>query len=308
VKTNLTNRPEVNLTGTRAGYMKITSMIKKSLFLLPALVIYILIIVIPSLYSLYLSGFKWDGIGKKVFVGLKNYSQLFIGDKVFMTGLTNNIIWTILTLVFTVFAALMLAVVLNRDFKGRVVYRGLFYFPYVLSGIVVAIIWIWIYQPQLGFLNGFLRAVGLGSLAHLWLSDPKIALYSVYVASLWQGVGAPMVLFLAGLQTVPQDCLEAATIDGAGKFTTFIRITIPLLKETFVIIFATQIVAAMKVFDIIIAMTGGGPAQSTQTLATYMYQQTFTFSNLGSGSAIAWIMVIALTIIIIPYVLYMAKE
>lgn len=287
---------------------KKSSFIKNSLFLLPALIIYFLIIVIPSIYSLYLSGFKWNGVGDKVFVGLKNYTDLFVSDKVFMTGMINNIIWTILTLVFTVFVALMFAVVLNRQFKGRIIYRGLFYFPYILSGIVVAIVWTWIYQPQLGFLNGFLKAVGLSNFTHAWLSDPKIALYAVYVASLWQGVGAPMILFLAGLQTVPQDCLEAAVIDGASKFTKFFRITIPLLKETFVIVFATQIVAAMKVFDIIVAMTGGGPAESTQTLATWMYKQTFMLTNFGTGSAIAWIMVIVLMIVIIPYVLYMARD
>jgi raffinose/stachyose/melibiose transport system permease protein len=288
--------------------MKINVMLKRSLFLLPALIIYFLIIVIPSLYSLYLSMFKWNGVGEKVFVGLKNYLDLFANDDVFITAIKNNIIWTLLTIIVTVFFALMLAVLLNREFKGRVVYRGILYFPYVLSGVVVAIMWRWIYHPQLGFINGFLKAVGLQNLTHPWLSDVNIALYAVYIAALWQGVGAPMILFLAGLQTVPQDCLEAALIDGAGKFTTFIRITIPLLKETFVIVLATQIVAALKVFDIVIAMTGGGPAQSTQTLATWMYQQTFRFSNLGTGSAIAWVMVIVLMIVIIPYTSFMARD
>lgn len=288
--------------------MKKSLKIKSSIFLLPAMIIYLLIIVIPSLYSLYLSFFNWNGVGKKIFVGFKNYIDLFIRDNVFITAAKNNIIWVILTMVFTVFIALIMAIILNREFKGRVIFRGIFYFPYILSGIVVAFVWKWIYHPQLGFLNGILKAIGLNSLTHPWLSDTNIALYAVYIASLWQGVGAPMILFLAGLQTVPQDCLEAALIDGAGKFTTFIRITIPLLKETFVIVFATQVVAAMKVFDIIMGMTGGGPAQSTQTLATWMYQQTFMFSNLGIGSAISWIMVIVLMIVIIPYVSFMARE
>lgn len=288
--------------------MKLNVVLKRGWFILPAILIYSFIIVIPSLYSLYLSVFSWDGVGKKAFVGLKNYVDLFINDSVFITSVKNNVIWTLLTMIFTVFVALMLAVVLNRQFRGRILFRGIVYFPYVLSGIVVAIVWRWIYQPQLGFINGFLKSIGLAGLTHAWLSDIKIALYAVYIAALWQGVGAPMILFLAGLQTVPKDCIEAAIIDGCGIFSTFIRITIPLLKETFVIVFATQIVAAMKVFDIVFAMTGGGPAQSTQTLATWMYQQTFMFSNLGIGSAISWIMVIVLMIVIIPYVLYMAKD
>jgi raffinose/stachyose/melibiose transport system permease protein len=120
--------------------MKINSFIKRSLFLLPALLIYLLIIVIPSIYSLYLSVFNWNGVGPKVFVGLKNYIDLFVNDNVFITAAKNNIIWTLMTMIFTVFFALLLAVVLNREFKGRVLFRGIFYFPYVLSGIVVAFV------------------------------------------------------------------------------------------------------------------------------------------------------------------------
>ena len=288
--------------------MKSAQALRRSLFLLPALFIYLAIIVIPALYSLYISFFNWNGVGEMTFTGLDNYINLFIDDNVFLIAIKNNIVWTLLTILFTVGFSLMVAVLLNRQFKGRVVFRGVFYFPYILSAVVVGIIWTWIYQPQIGLINGILRGIGLDSLTKAWLSDPKIALFAVYVASLWQGMGAPMILFLAGLQTIPEDCLEAARIDGASKPKTFICITIPLLRETFVVVFATQIVAALKVFDIIQATTGGGPAQQTQTLATWMYQQTFMFSNLGAGSAIAWIMVIVLMAVIIPYVVFMARE
>lgn len=288
--------------------MEKTSAIRKSLFVLPAFIIYMLVIVIPSFHSLYISFFDWNGVEKMTFVGLDNYKNLILRDSVFLTAIKNNVIWTILTMIFSVGIALLLATILNRQFTGRVIYRGIIYFPYTLSGIVVAIIWIWIYHHQLGLVNGILRSLGLEKITKAWLSDPDFAFYAVYLAGLWQGIGAPVILFLAGLQTVPSEVLESALIDGAGKVRTFLWITIPLLKETFIIVFATQIIGSFKVFDLITAMTGGGPAQRTQTLATWMYEQSFIFSNLGIGSAIAWILVIVLMIVIIPYVMFMGRE
>lgn len=276
--------------------------------MVPALLIYCMIVIGPALYSVSLSFFKWNGLGEKTFVGLKNYVNLFTKDVVFQTALVNNLIWIVLTVVFTTSAALALAMVLNRSFKGRVVYRAIFYFPYMLSWVVVGIIWKWIYNPGMGFLDEFLKMIGLGDLNITWLSDPKIALYCVFIAALWQGVGQPMLYFLAGLQSIPQELYEAAKVDGAGKVSLFIHITIPQLKETFVIVFATLVIAAMKVYDVIYVMTGGGPANSTQTLASYMYSQTFSYSNLGTGSTVATIMMAVMMVIIIPYVLFTTKE
>lgn len=283
---------------------------KKSryLFMLPALLIYCTIVVVPALYSVSLSFFKWNGLGEKTFVGFRNYKNLFTKDVVFQTAFQNNLIWIVLTVLFTASVALMLALVLNRSFRGRVVYRAIFYFPYMLSWVVIGIIWKWIYNPNIGFLDEMLKLIGLGDLKIRWLSDPKIALYCVFVAALWQGIGQPMLYFLAGLQSVPQELYEAAEVDGAGKFSLFIHITIPQLKETFVIVFATLVIASMKVYDVVYVMTNGGPANSTQTLASYMYSQTFSFSNLGTGSAIATIMMLIMMVIIIPYVLYTTKE
>ena len=278
------------------------------LVMMPALLIYCMIVIGPALYSVSLSFFKWNGLGEKTFVGLKNYVNLFTKDVVFQTALKNNLIWIALTVIFTTTVALALAMVLNRHFKGRVVYRAIFYFPYMLSWVVVGIIWKWIYNPGMGFLDEFLKMIGLEHLNITWLSDPKIALYCIFIAALWQGVGQPMLYFLAGLQAIPQELYEAAKVDGAGKISLFIHITIPQLKETFVIVFATLVIAAMKVYDVIYVMTGGGPANSTQTLASYMYSQTFSYSNLGTGSTVATIMMAVMMVIIIPYVLFTTKE
>ncbi len=271
--------------------------------------LYLGVIVVPVAYSFYLSLFKWNGVSPhKKFVGLLNYFNVITKDETFAIAARNNIIWILLTMLFTVSVALALALLLNREFRGRIFFRGCFYFPYILSGVTVAIIWSWIYHPHLGLITNLASIAGWGEYSKALLADTRTALYAVYVAALWQGVGAPMVLFLAGLQTIPKELFEAATIDGANKFQVFLNITIPMLRETFVIVFATQIISSMKVYDIIYAMTGGGPANSTQTMATWMVMQTFTFANVGMGTAIACIMVLVLMVVIIPFVLFMAKE
>jgi len=278
------------------------------LFLLPAFIIYTTVMVIPTIESLYISLHSWNGVSEKVFIGLRNYTDLLFNDDVFWMALKNNGIWIALTLVFIVSISLMLAMLLNKPFRGRTFFRGLFYFPTILSGILVAIVWRWIYNPNFGFINEFLRSIGLESLTGSWLADSRIALYCVFIAATWQGIGQPMILFLAGLQTIPEDLLEAADIDGASKVRQFFSIKVPLMKETFIIVLATLIVGSMRVYDIVYALTSGGPENSTQTLATYMVQQTFTFSNVGMGTAVAVLMLLMMMVVIIPYVLFSTRE
>ncbi|MFD0695963.1 carbohydrate ABC transporter permease [Paenibacillus sp. GCM10027628] len=283
--------------------------VKPWLFLLPALVIYLTVIFVPSIYTLYLSFFSWNGVApSKTFVGFLNYIDLFTKDTVFPRALKNNLLWMLGSLIVTLGLGLSLALLLNKKFKGRTLLRGIFYFPYILSGVVVATVWAWMYNPTQGFVNKVLESFGLESWSHAWLAEPKIALYAVFAAGVWQGVGQPMVLFLAGLSTLPQDPYEAAFIDGAKPFQAFRYITIPLLQETFVIVIATTIIASMKVYDIIYAMTGGGPAESTQVLSSWMYYQTFKFANIGIGSAISWMLVFIVMIVIVPYVYNTTKK
>lgn len=276
--------------------------------MMPALLIYSSIVVIPAIYSVALSFFKWNGIGKITPVGLRNYVNLFTRDTVFQVALSNNLIWIVLTLVFTTSLALGLALMLNRSFKGRTAYRAVFYFPYMLSWVVIGIIWKWIYNPNIGFLDEMLKLFGLSHLNITWLSDPKIALYCIFVAALWQSTGQPMLYFMSGLQAIPNELYEAADVDGAGTWSRFIHITIPQLRETFVIVFATLVISAMKVYDVVYVMTGGGPVNSTQTLASYMYSQTFEFSNLGTGSAISTVMMLVMMVVIIPYILFTTRR
>lgn len=276
-------------------------------FLLPAGIIYVSVIVVPVFYSFFISLFRWNGIGAKEFTGLDNYKNLFKADPIFLTAMKNNLIWIILTILVTMTISLAFAVILNKQFAGRTFFRGFFYFPCVIAPIAVSIIWRWIYNPNIGFINQFFKAVGI-DFSQSWISDPDLSIYAVFVAALWQAIGQPMILFLAGLQAVSVDVLEAATIDGASGSKKFLRITVPLLKESFVIVIATLIVSAMKVFDVVQGLTGGGPNNATQMLSTYMYSQTFSYNNVGTGTAIACIMVIMMLIVIVPYILFTAKE
>lgn len=281
---------------------------KRILFLFPALIIYFTIIVIPALYSLFLSFHSWKG-GKseKVFIGFANYINLF-KESIFKVAIRNNLIWVILTMVISVSVALLFALLLNKKFGGRTFVRAVLYFPYILSGVIVGMIWCWVYQPQFGLYNSIVSMLGLDSLKHSWLADTKTSFYAIYVGSMWHTVGQPMVLFLAGLQAVPQDLIEAAKIDGANKFQIFFNVTIPQLKETFFIVYATQFIHALKVYDIVKTMTNGGPAESTNTLATLMVKQTFDFANFGKGAAISWVMITILIVAIVPYVIKMSKD
>lgn len=281
------------------------------LFLAPAAILYISVIVVPAFYSFYLSFFKWNAIAPvKKFVKFNHYIYLFTKDSTFIQALINNVIWVLLTMTFTVFIALLFALLLNRQFKGRTIFRGIFYFPYVLSAIIVGVIWTWVYHPQLGLITNMLDSFGLGEHVKPFLADPNTAFIAIYVAGLWKAYGAPMVLFLAGLQTIPPELYEAAKMDGANIFQTFFRITIPMLKETFVIVFSLQIIISVKIYDIIMAMTGGepSPATKTHTMATWMIKQSFIFTHAGRGATIACIMVLVLMAVIIPFVLRMAKD
>lgn len=289
--------------------MRLKAKILPWLFLFPALFIYLMVIVVPSLYSLVLSFFDWNGVSPdKKFVGLGNYIYLLTEDNVFQTALKNNLIWLVGSMTILIGLGLAFALILNRQLKGRVFFRSVFYYPYVLSGIVVAIVWSWMYHPTKGFITFFIEKIGLEKWATPWLSDPKTALYAVFIAAVWQGVGLPLVLFLAGLQSIPKEPYEAAVIDGAKPFQTFRYITLPLLRDTFVIVFATTMVGAMKVYDIIYGMTGGGPMNSTQVLSSWMYYQTFKYNFIGIGSAISWYLIFICLMVIVPYVIFISKR
>ncbi|MBV8416642.1 MAG: sugar ABC transporter permease [Verrucomicrobia bacterium] len=278
-------------------------------FLTPALAIYSVVVVYPMAYSSYLSLFRWDGISPtKVFVGLQNYVTLFTQNEVFWIALRNNAVWLVAALLLPTSIGLGLALLLNSKFRGSHVFRSIFYFPAVLSLAVVGLIWTWIYHPDLGLLNQALTASGLKGLTRNWLSDPQIALYPVIIAATWSAVGLPMLLYLAGLQTIPEELHEAAKIDGAGPIRRFVHVTFPLLRETTLIVLAITAINALKAYDIVYAMTNGGPANKTQLLSTWMYFLTYNYNQVGLGTAIAVVLFSLTLIFAIPYIRFMTRK
>jgi raffinose/stachyose/melibiose transport system permease protein len=279
------------------------------LFLAPALVIYSVVVVYPMVYSAYLSLFQWDGISPtKAFVGFGNYVTLFTQNDVFWIALRNNAIWLVAALLLPTSIGLGLALLLNTRFRGSHIFRSIFYFPAVLSLAVVGLIWTWIYQPDLGLLNQVLGALGLKALQRDWLSNPQIALYPVIVAATWNAVGLPMLLYLAGLQTIPQELHEAAKVEGAGPIQRFVYVTFPLLRETTLVVLAITAINALKAYDIVYAMTNGGPANKTQLLSTWMYFLTYNYNQVGLGTAIAVVLFSLTMIFAIPYIRFMTRK
>lgn len=272
------------------------------LFLLPALVIYCVFLVYPLFDSLSISLTNWDGLSPvRTFVGLANYQRIF-NDPIAVTAFENNLIWTAVMVVAPTVLGLLLALGLNRRFPGRTIFRSLFYAPGILPLVGVAALWTWMYDPNVGLINAFLRNVGLGGLAQQWLGSPTTALPSVMVASIWQGLGFPMVLFLAGLQSIPEEQYEAARVDGAGTWQRFWHVTLPGLRETYIIVVTLGVIGSFKAFDLIYAMTYGGPGQATQVLASWMYFNTFQYYHAGYGSALAWVILVISLTVTIPYI------
>ena len=272
-------------------------------YLLPAGLLYLWFLVYPMLDAVRLSFFAWSGFRTEAptYVGLENYVRLFTADPVFWTAFRNSVLWVGLSVLVPMTLSLLLALALNRRMLGRNLFRSVFYLPAVFASITVAAMWRWIYNQTLGVVNNVLRGLGLEGWTQQWLGDPRIALYSVFVAAIWQGVGFNMVLFLAGLQQVPQELVDAARVDGARGAQVFRHVTLPALRPTSVVVIILTIINSLKVFDLIVGMTGGGPAQSTQVLALWSWTQSFQNHNFGQGGAVATVLLAISMCLVVPY-------
>ena len=258
-----------------------------ALFLLPALMLFLLFVIYPIFRSIYFSMFDWNGLGPAVdFVGLQNFKDI-LTDKVFLKATSN----VLLIIIFSVGAqlplALALAVMVGRDLPGRGIFRTIFFMPYVLSEINVAIMWMLLYNPDLdrGLLNAVVVLLGGETIG--WLSSTNLVLLSIFIALTWKYFGFHMLLYLAGLQNIPKELEEAATIDGANSFQNFYYITLPLLGSTIRTSVYLSVLGSIQQFILVWIMTKGGPVNASETLATYMYRFGFVRFQLGYGSAVA---------------------
>ncbi|NLS04747.1 sugar ABC transporter permease [Rhizobium sp. P32RR-XVIII] len=279
------------------------------ILLVPALAIYAVFALYPMLNVVILSFQKWNGLDpQRQFVGLANYSAIFTRDPVFWVAFRNTVIWTLMSLVFPPTVGLLLALSLNQRIFGRNSLRAIFYLPVIIAPIAVATMWKWMYDPFFGLFSQLLTSWGLQTWIQDWLGNQKIALYSVFVAYLWQTVGFSMVLFLAGLQNVSQTLVEAARIDGAGRWAVFKHVTLPALRPTVTIVLVLSIISSLKAFDIVYGLTGGGPAQSTQMLALWAFTQAMQIFDFGRGAAISVVLLLITIAIVIPYLRWTQKK
>lgn len=275
-------------------------------FLLIPLALELSFVFWPALNSFYISLTRWNGIGAPEFIGLQNFQYLW-QDPIFRTALWNNVIWVFGFGGASVAIGLSLAVVLNRPRRGVGFYRSAIYLPMVFSLAVTGLFWRLVYQPQ-GVLNEGLAALGVDSVGRQWLADPDTALYAVLIAAVWRQCGYIMVLYLAGLKGVDTSLEEAAAVDGATAWQRFWHIVMPQLKGVSSVVFAVTVIDSLRTFDIVWAMTRGGPYNSSQLLSTYMYQTAFTTVDLGYGSAIAVVIFVLAIVFIIGYLSRATKE
>jgi raffinose/stachyose/melibiose transport system permease protein len=262
-------------------------------FVGPALLILAGFLLYPIGYSAWLSLHEWDGYTPRwgAFVGLENYRAL-AGDEVFWRATMNSIVFVLVRTPLEVGLGFLLALLLNRRLVARSLLRTLFFVPVVMSLIVVTIIFQRVYEMNTGLLNTFLRAIGLDAWTHPWLGDPATALPAVIAVSVWKNVGFSLVILLAGLQSLPQDVLEAARVDGANAWQLTLRVITPLMRPILALTALLSIIGGLKVFDLIFIMTRGGPTYSTEVLATMLYREAFELNHMGIASAIAMILVV----------------
>lgn len=252
-------------------------------FTLPALFLVTMMMYIPFLMSGYYSLTEWNGIAKEpVFIGLANFRELFGSGSSFAGTIFFTLNYTLFFMVFSNIFALALAVALAKKFRGANVFRGLFFVPYIMSMTIVGFIWKFIFMK--GFEKLF-SLTGLGFLNLSWLGDPSLAFYSVAFVGVWQSLGFYVVLYIAGLKAIPEDILEAAVVDGATPMQKFFRITLPLLGPSVTTCIFMSLTNGLKVFDIILALTKGGPGKATYSTTMQIYQEAFTNNNYGLGSA-----------------------
>lgn len=256
------------------------------LFLIPALIPYLFVVIIPSIQGATLSFTDWSNLNPdRSWVGFSNYTRLF-QDPQAVKAVTNTLVFAVLVTVFENVIGLGLALALNGRLRSRNVLRVIFFAPVVVLSVVVAFLWQFLLEPE-GPINEMLTGAGLDGLAKNWLGDPKVALYAIAAITIWQFSGYAMVIYLAGLQGVPQEQLEAAALDGAGPIARFWYVVRPMLAPAITVNLMLSLIRGLMIFDQIWVTTQGGPAQSTETLSTLVYRNAFQYGELGYSAALA---------------------
>ena len=286
----------------RSSLLKNKSELKRwagLLFVLPAFIYHFIVVIVPSIKTLYLSFFDWNGIGNPTFIGLDNFIEMFTADEVLPVALKNTMVWTLWFVTVPIILSLFVAVWVSgvKRPKVQMFYRTTYFLPYVLSAAIAGKIWSNFYNPYYGFSTIF-KTMGLDNLAEvMWLGDSKIALFSVIFVSNWSWWGFVMVLFVSALQQIDPALYEAASIDGAGRVKLFWHIAIPGVSPTIVFIVAMSLMWSILSFDFVWVMTMGGPGQATELLSTWIYKNAFVNYRAGYANAICVLQTIIVMVI-----------
>ncbi len=299
-RTAVTSSARAALNAPRRPRVKPGSGLIAWVFATPWIIIFVVFMAAPIIASLILS-FTDFGVGNianpfnLTFVGFQNYVQL-AHDPDFIASVLNTLEFVVIGIPLDVVLALLIAVGLNRGVGAfRAIFRVGYYLPVVTSIVAIAVVWRYLYDPDVGLINNVLHAVGLPGVN--WLGDPNLAMPSIIVMAVWHNLGGAMIIFLAGLQGIDKTLYEAAHIDGAGSFARFRFITLPLLQPTMLFVVVTTSIAFLQVFAEPFVLTGGGPLNRTLTVSMYLYQQGFDFFNQGYASAIAYVLFVAIAIV-----------
>lgn len=263
------------------------------LFISPWLIGFIVLTMGPMLYSLYLSFLDWDFLTTPEFVFFQNYSEIFTDDPLFYKSMINTFIWAAF-LPIGIILSILLAMLLNQKIKGVKIFRTIFYVPVIVPMVANSLLWLWLFNPEIGIINQALSFFGLPT--STWLLSETMVIPALVIMSLWQ-VGGGVVIFLAALQGVPKDLYEAASIDGASDFKKFINITIPIISPAIFFQLITGIIGALQVFTQGYIMTDGGPQNRTLFVMLYIYREAFENFNIGYASALSWVLFIVISLL-----------
>ncbi|WP_020576934.1 carbohydrate ABC transporter permease [Actinopolymorpha alba] len=250
---------------------------------------------LPVFISLYASLTDWTGLTPPRFAGVSNYVELLTRDPLFWLTLRNTAVFTVGSVVLSIAVGLALAVLGNQKVPGISIFKAAFFAPVVTNAVAVGFVWFWLYQPQEGLINGYLAELHIQGPA--WLTSNRWAMVAVIIVAVWQGVGYPMLILLAGLQGIPESLHEAATVDGASAWSRFWKITLPLLTPTLFFLLVTQFITSFQVFGIIFVMTHGGPANATNVYIYQIYQSAFSYGRLGYAAAMGWILFVIVGVV-----------
>lgn len=274
--------------------------------LLPYMAFFVLFMLYPAMHGFRISLFEWSLIGDKTYVGFDNYKEL-LRDAQFRDSLLHTFRFVLMSVPALTAFGLVLALVAHGLRKGRTVFRSVVFFPVILSVSVVSSVWVVLLQPYTGTVNSFLHRLGLGQ-ELFWLSDPNMAWLSILIATLWWTVGVNFILFLAGLQDIPDSLYEAARIDGANGWDAFRHVTLPSLTRVSLLVLMLQTIASFKIFGQNLLITGGGPAGSTQTTVLYIYEKAFSRQEFGYASAASFILLVIILLFSLVQMIFLRER